>query len=81
MTAGPGQETLYYSRKDLAVAVIVQNGKVYQRAEEWPSRSGSREDAVGLRWRKKGTRLPRKPCPSRSQNARDANATSRATRG
>jgi hypothetical protein len=28
VTAGPGQETLYYSRKDLAVAVTLKNGKV-----------------------------------------------------
>jgi len=37
VTAGPGQETLYYSRKDLAVAVTLQNGKVTSVRKSGPA--------------------------------------------
>jgi hypothetical protein len=37
VTAGPGQETLYYSRKDLAVAVTLQNGKVASVRKSGPA--------------------------------------------
>jgi len=37
VTAGPGQETLYYSRKDLAVAVTLQNGKVARVRKSGPA--------------------------------------------